>query len=145
MWSHPTLRLYAALSPAQQQALWQGEAVPVAQMTAGQRELFVACLKAIRVPREEWSAPHLVADSLSLKGVPLMRVVEQRAGVTRFRDEQPTAAGDEPRLESSPASSSSPSAKTGTVTRCPITSVRLYCHYGPKTQETARLTIASPR
>src|SRR5262249_16718697 len=38
------LRLYAALGPAQQQALWQGQALPVAWMTPAQRVLFQAAV-----------------------------------------------------------------------------------------------------
>ena len=38
------VRLYAALSPAQQQALWHGQPLAVARMTAAQRDLFATAL-----------------------------------------------------------------------------------------------------
>jgi beta-lactamase regulating signal transducer with metallopeptidase domain len=41
----PALRLYAALSATQREALWRGQSIPVARMTSRQRELFVDAVR----------------------------------------------------------------------------------------------------
>ena len=61
------LRLYAALSPAQRQALWRGAAVPVTRMTRAQRELFLADVRQAARDRgpapdlQEWAASRDIA------------------------------------------------------------------------------------
>jgi hypothetical protein len=82
------LRLYASLNATQQQALWQGNAIPVTQMLPTQRALY---LNAVReLPRPGSAAPDLrqwPSGRLALRSVPLVRIREQRSGGTSERIE----------------------------------------------------------
>src|SRR5205807_2328552 len=75
------LRLFAALSPEQQQALWQGKSVPVPRMTPAQRQLFLASLEE----RSRWEPSPMSLERwsegrLSLEAEPRTIAVERRAG-----------------------------------------------------------------
>jgi hypothetical protein len=93
------LRLYAALSPEQRQALWMGKNLSVVRMTPAQRELFHASLEErsrfepIPINTDGWTD-----GSLSLQAVPRTINVQQHAASPDSRAEPteqrpPTTAG----------------------------------------------------
>jgi hypothetical protein len=92
------LQLYGALTAAQREALWRGGAVPIAQMTPAQRELFAAAVQE----RTPWLAPAVLGQrttgTLSLTTQPLLRTQVKRGGVvTRETTERlPPTGGAEP-------------------------------------------------
>jgi hypothetical protein len=112
------LRLYGALHPAQRATLWRGAALPVAQMTPLQRELFAASLCETRVARavssfreaaqrepfdgsrrapwqrrfELITGEPLATGSLSLTAQPLLRTTVKRGGVIVRRTTGPLPA-----------------------------------------------------
>jgi hypothetical protein len=153
------LRLYGSLSPVQRQALWQGRAISVSQMTPTQRQLFAA---AFREPRRARLTPldlaHLAAGSLSLAAERYVRIEEQHGGATRNRPEPPIAAAvplgakdtstfprvDGLRNADESVSRLTPATKPAAVTLHPLTQFRFQFRYGPATRETVYLTVASP-
>jgi beta-lactamase regulating signal transducer with metallopeptidase domain len=73
------LRLYASLTAAQRQALWQGNALPVAQMLPAQQALYRDAVRELT--RHQSAAPDLrqwASASLVLRGVPFVRIQERR-------------------------------------------------------------------
>jgi hypothetical protein len=137
------LRLYAALPPAQRQALPRGTVIPVAQLPAAQRPLFLAALQQMNRYRptlldlEQW-----MGGSLSLGGEPYVRIREQYRGSVRYRTEPaPPAAG---RAATAPRPGAPrPAAAPESVTRFPVTLVKFQFRYGPEASETVSL-IAAP-
>jgi hypothetical protein len=116
------LRLYAALSPAQRQALLQGAALPVAQMTPAQRGLFLAGLQErARYRNPPPAMQHLAAGSFQVTVRQVVRVTEQRDGTTFVRFETvsspagtPGAAAAAPRATSTgPPAATAPPAPPG--------------------------------
>jgi beta-lactamase regulating signal transducer with metallopeptidase domain len=81
------LRLYRALSPSQQQALWQGQRLPLARMSPSQRALAMAVLRQRPAPGGSTLAPQaLTGVSFGLASEPRLRVRAQRAGATGYRE-----------------------------------------------------------
>jgi hypothetical protein len=144
------LRLYAALSPDQKQALWGGKSVPLAQMTPAQRELFLASLEE-RSRHEPWpmNIERGTEARLSLEAVPRIVAIERRA-VSAARQDQASSASRPGRTPARPAASATPgSVPAGSqpdgVTRYPVTRLTLQFAYAPDQEDDITLTVASPR
>jgi hypothetical protein len=134
------LRLYGSLSPAQQQALWQGNAIPAAKMAPAQRVLFAAGLQE----RSRYGRPPLppaqwAAGSLSLTSERFVLIREQRGGVRQDRLERAPIPGAP---DSDPAAGRA--AIPGAPLRYPIISLRVRLSGGPQAEETFPILIAAP-
>jgi hypothetical protein len=90
-WDPFTLQLYAALTPAQRQALWRGAAVPLAEMTPAERELFQQGLEMVQGRGTDWSPEERAAARLSMTAEPMVRIVAARGGASTERLEPETA------------------------------------------------------
>jgi hypothetical protein len=134
------LRLYASLTPSQREALEEGQAIAVAQMTPRQRGLFLAILQersrfqTAPVPPTQWAG-----GSLTLTIWHLMRVGEQKGRATCFHSEP--AAGSAAAAPAHPVL-----GEAATVTGHPVTQVMLCLQYSPEVREreSVTLTFASP-
>src|SRR5439155_16365946 len=86
------LRLYARLTPEQREVLSRGHAIPVGQMFAPQRELFLAPLQERgRAQAAALRPEQLAGGSLSATHYEFVRVREQRGDSTRYRWDPPPA------------------------------------------------------
>jgi hypothetical protein len=110
------LRLYAALAPAQRQALWRGEPIPAVRMTPAQRILFVNALRHAHADRPV-SPADIASGTLSLTARPMVRVREPGDGPLRFRTGRPAATDLEPRVAGA--------AGPADATRYHVTEIRL--------------------
>jgi hypothetical protein len=135
------LQLYGALTAAQREALWWGGAIPLAQMTPMQRELFVATVQE----RAPWVAAaglgQRTTGSLSMAAQPLLRTTVKRGGVVSRQTTEPLPPGG----AGSPVPPVPPAPRPGAppeVIRQPVTQVSLVLQYGSETQDTYRLTVA---
>jgi beta-lactamase regulating signal transducer with metallopeptidase domain len=75
--SRHALHLYASLSPGQQQALWDGRTIPVAELLPAQQALYLAAIR--EQTRYQPEAPDLrswSSGSLSLRASPFVRIRE---------------------------------------------------------------------
>jgi hypothetical protein len=133
------LRLAVTLTAAQQQALRQGQRLPLAAMTPRQREFFMAAL------REQHSASlaaldpeELAAAGLTLRQRPVVRVREQHGGSVHFREESPPPPDTAP--EPPPAAAGSPAPR---ATRHEVITLQFFAHYGP-VGSAADFTVATP-
>jgi hypothetical protein len=144
------LRLYAALSPDQQQALWGGKVLQATQMTPAQRELFLASLaeRALHNPLppklERWSDARL-----SLEAEPQTVTVERSAGpaVTQPVPASPASPSGQP--PSRVGANSTPAAgplgsRPAAATTFPVTRLNLQLGYAPDQQDEVTLTVAAP-
>jgi beta-lactamase regulating signal transducer with metallopeptidase domain len=76
-YSRHALHLYASLTPGQQQALWDGKTIPVADLLPAQQALYLAAIR--EQARYQPEAPDLrswSSGSLSLRASPFVRVRE---------------------------------------------------------------------
>ena len=149
------LRLYAALTPGQQQALWSERPLAVAEMTPPQRALFLAALQETERSRQpEAGGPASPAAALlppdaalSLTHQRLIRVVQRSGDSTTVSTEpapepQPAAPSAAP----APATASPPAARRReAVTREPIADLTFELVYSPERREQVNVTVASPR
>jgi hypothetical protein len=120
------LRLYATLTPAQRQALWQHQRVSLARIWPAQRLLAAALREALRNPEGAWSPEQLAEASLSLEDSRLIRVRQQRGDTLTEQEFEPSAPQLTPSGGAAPAASS---AKAVTTTRYPLARVTLFIHY----------------
>jgi hypothetical protein len=145
--SRPTwhaLRLYAALTPAQQQALWQGRRLSVAEMTRPQRELF---LKAVRSQAQILPTPvnleQPAEGSFSVTRNWFVRVSEQGDGVTRYQDEQASAPAVAPPAKRD--SDRTPGTRfSNKAVRRSIMLLEFHFAYGPELRDTVDLMVSMP-
>lgn len=90
------LRLYGSLSPAQQQVLWRGGAIPVTEMKPAQRALFLAGVKELV---RRWYQPvptdlgRWGEGSFALGSSRLVRTVLDEGGSVYLQPVTPAAAG----------------------------------------------------
>ena len=141
------LRLYGLLSPAQRQALWRGAAIPVARMTAAQRELFLADVREggrDRTPapdRQQWAG-----GSFSMSVQPVVRTIEQHEdGISVRSDNAPPAGGPGPAAPRAPGSGPAPApVAAGPMIRQQASEVNFHFQYGPQEQDNVSIAVASP-
>jgi hypothetical protein len=165
------LRLYASLSPGEQQALWQGAALPVAQMTPPQRALFLAAAR--QSERYQMPPPDMgqwAAGSFSMTAQPILETIDWRGTQPDFhfepappaREPKPPAPGHAdspaPPAASPPGgpapppafpssglpASAGPAHDPDPVTRRRVTEVNFQFQFGPQERATASLDVASP-
>jgi beta-lactamase regulating signal transducer with metallopeptidase domain len=128
------LRLYDALLPDQQQALWRGKSLPAAQMTATQQQLFLASLaERGRYEPYPMNLERLSDGRLSLTAEPRTLTVDRHAAAT-LSDVRAGGSG-QPRPEAK-------TAPTG-VTRYPVTHLDFHFWYAPDQEDTITLTVAA--
>jgi hypothetical protein len=102
------LRLYASLTPAQRQTLWQDGALAAARMTPAQRALLRAYARAPNPNEYLWTrAPPGTVDGLALKlGDPQILRRERHGGITT-----PYTEDDHPLPKASPVPLASPAPR----------------------------------
>jgi hypothetical protein len=96
------LRLYNLLSPAQRQALWQGESLSIVRMAPAQRQRFMAMLwarhRVLWNPMLSETRPldlgQLASGTLTLTTEPYAGILERRGGVTTLRLERAAVPAD---------------------------------------------------
>jgi hypothetical protein len=125
------LRLYDRLAPAQQQVLWEGKPLAIAQLSPAQRSLVLAELDRISHTRdavidlEGWERGYI-----AFSGQPDVRIRERRGGAVTFR------------LEPEPALRAA--TRPDEVTRFPVTHLQMRIQFGLKEQfQPLRLTVAA--
>jgi hypothetical protein len=156
------LRLLAALTPAQQQALWSGRMMPVTEMSPPQRELFMAPFRQrqghlIEGRQAPWPPPDEKASGLSLALEPRLLFRQQRGPWTIYRTEPAPHAGSAPAAlrtsgstdappppMASPGAGASPATPPDSVRSYPVTRVEFDFQYGPDHRESPSITIPSP-
>jgi hypothetical protein len=141
------LRLYAALSPAQRQTLWQGEPLPVARMSPQQRQLFLAALaersrgRSVPLDLSGWGS-----GSFSLTSRRLVRVAERYSEPggpsDQTHDETAPAHGARQSGSRSAAGGSTPPDRRATLTRQPVVGLSFHFQYGPEARETVSISVA---
>jgi hypothetical protein len=136
------LRLYASLSPAQRQALRQGTALPVAQMTPQQRDLFLAVLQERMQGRPtRLNAAEVAGGAFSLTSERFARVAETRGEVVSYRDE-PVASADAGSAGTARAPGTAAAAQPGTLVRHPVARMKFRFSFGAQGSEVVSLTVA---
>jgi hypothetical protein len=138
----PVLRLYGALTLAQQQALWQGRSLPVARMSPEQRALFA---KAVRSSLRDWPVPidmtRLAAGRLALHREDKISTVRPNTrGGASFSYESPPAAGEKDR----PPSPRKRVTMKGGASRFPLTTLTFQLFFGPEWPAGTFLTVRPP-
>jgi hypothetical protein len=163
------LRLYASLSGAQQRALWEGKAIPMADMRPDQQALYLAAVRELT--RFQSAAPdlrQLASGRLSLRAVPLIRVRDRSSAGTSDRMDlvtlsadgspvvvPPSSAGRGTVVEVAPVKATAAvwaaadtrpreTPAAGTETRYPCLNLLFQWEYGPNTRPWSLLTIAAP-
>jgi hypothetical protein len=128
--SRHLLRLYARLAPAQQQALWEGKPLAVAQLPPALRPLVVAQLQRIARTAdnvqdlERWGDGHI-----TFTRKPDVRIRERRGQTVTYRLE----SEGEPRAAPRPDE----------VARFPIAHLEMRIHYGPEKSYALPLIVAA--
>jgi hypothetical protein len=123
------LRLYARLSPAQQQALWDGQPLALAELSPPLRPLIVGMLN--RLARTLGSGMDLEPRDgahITFTRRPDVRIRERRGQAVTFR------------LESEPAPPST--KRPDAVTRFPVTHLEMRIHFGSQKSHALRLIVA---
>ena len=144
------LRLYAALAPGQQQALWAGRPIAAARMTAAQQALLLAAWEATeeRRPQNAPDAAPLMAlppaAGFALSSENRIRVVERHGDSTALYSEPAPAAVASPPA-ASPASPTPPAPGAPRVIRSPYTDLRLQLFTAPDQRREIDLQVATPR
>jgi hypothetical protein len=137
------LRLYAALSAGQRQALWEGRRLSLAAMLPRQRQLFVAALRELNVGLAgELDPEWLAAAGLSLEQTHLIRVREDHGDIISYGEENVTPSEDDPPPAPVP-SAADPTGRRPRVTRHPVIAVQFFAHYGPNAHGSV-ITVAPP-
>jgi hypothetical protein len=134
------LRLYASLSPAEQQALHRGEAIPVTRMTPAQRPLFLAALQEEDRQRSEpMDLAQWAGGSFSMALASAIRTVEQQGTSTSIRSEPAPASGPA-------APSRLPRSGIGTdgSFRQTVMGINFRFDYGSQNPESVGIIAASP-
>jgi hypothetical protein len=144
-----TLRLYAALTPAQQQALWRGLPVPAVPLVRADRSLFQAALERIKPKDVTLSAAELAAARLSLTAQPEMMDVEPHpGGITYQLQSLPAAADGRSMAPLAAASDGVPpraaTQKLETIRRYPVLQITFHYRVGAQQFDLAPLTVAAP-
>jgi hypothetical protein len=148
------LRLYAALTPGQQQALWSERPLAVAAMTPPQRALFLAALQETERSRQPEagdpaspSTTLLPPDAaLSLTHQRLVRVVQRNGDLTTVSTEPaPSPQPAAPSAAPTPAAALPPAARRrAAVTRDPIADLTFELVSSPERREPVHVTVALP-
>jgi hypothetical protein len=153
------LRLYASLSPAEKQALWRGDALPVARLAPAQRELFRAALRERNRDRtppldlRQWAA-----GSISISAQPLFRTIEQHENSIRIQTGAAPAGGapaeTAPRAPDrapaaapgprTPAPPPSPAAPPPLIIRGWVKQIDFLLQCGPQARQRVGITAALP-
>lgn len=143
-----TLRLYAALLPAQQQALWRRLPLPAARMTPAQRDLLRAALDRDDSRDVALSDAELAAARLSLTTQPQVVVVQQRPDGVAYQVENVPATSATPvaaPLPAAPAAASPKAAsKPDTARRYPVAQITFHYQVGAQRFDQAPITAAAP-
>jgi hypothetical protein len=141
--SRHALRLYASLTPAQQQALWQGQTIPAAAMTPAQRALFLAPLQERNQEGDaaSISEPSITPEAgFTLKSERFVRVIEPHGDGFDMRLE-PVGAPS-PTAPAAPPGASPTTTRLGAVTRHAITTITFGFLYSPEMQPGVALEVA---
>jgi hypothetical protein len=127
------LRLYASLTPSQQQALRHGAILPLPRMTPRQQALFLVVLKGLprAMPPEERTPDQLDRVGLSLKPVSMIRTTDRSSG----------SVSDEPAAAAPPAPGPAPAPRN--VERVPVTQLQFRLVYGQEQRGGVAIVTAS--
>ena len=145
------LRLYAALAPGQQQALWAGRPIAAARMTAAQQALLLAAWEATeeRRPQNAPDAAPLMAlppaAGFALSSENRIRVVERHGDSATLYSEPAPAAAAGPPGAARPAGAAPPAPGAPRVIRSPYTDLRLQLFTAPDQRREVDLQVATPR
>jgi hypothetical protein len=136
------IRLYDTLSPNQREALWQGQAIPIHQLSAAHRHLLASTLHDINRRRGLFPPIVLASDgAFSMIGHPQIRTVQRLAGRHRYLDEPTTASTLRP---TPPPPTPEAVATVERHPRHPILTLHFRLSDGSRTYPSARITVAQP-
>jgi hypothetical protein len=140
------IRFEATLSAAQREALRQGTALRVEQLSAMQRDLLgLALLDANRHYGLTPTAASVTEGSLTLVQQPQTRVIQRLAGRSRYLDEAPTAPVARPAAPLPGGTALMPPMPgTEPTKRHAIIALHMEARQEDKTLRTAAITIAQP-
>jgi hypothetical protein len=149
----PALQLLAGLGPVDRQTLLGGQPLAMEQMTAPQRELFLAAVyqdsrihgEPLDLAAERAAEPSPTAR-FWLTAERLVRVQERREAGASYGDVLAAAPGDAPigGAEAGPPTPAAP-ARPGAARRFPVTRLSFHLQYGEETDpHGAELIVAPP-
>jgi hypothetical protein len=145
------LRLYAALTPEQRDALRQGQTILGSRLSGQQRQLFLAVLEAdSRSPVETLRSVQLAGGSVSAGRYDFVRVRQQRGDSVTYvwepvgQDAASPGAGGSSGAGAASRSTTKGAVGAGTSTRHPLTQFTLYLQYAPEVRESGSITLPRP-